>query len=66
MKLGNDCINNKCSAPTECEKHNAVYNILHYLVDAEFIKINVSFKLSEKIFICRMNLILFRFYFTGF
>lgn len=42
MKLGNDCSNTKCLVPPECEQHNAVYNILHYLIDAEFIKINVS------------------------
>lgn len=42
MKLSNDCINNKCRVPTACLKHNAVYNILHFLVDINFIKVNVS------------------------
>ena len=28
--------------PLECRKHNAVYNILHYLVDDEFMPPNVS------------------------
>ena len=42
MKLSNDCIDTKCNVPPECEQHNAVYNILHYLVDVDFIKVNVS------------------------
>ena len=28
--------------PLECRKHNAVYNILHYLVDDQFLPPNVS------------------------
>lgn len=42
MKLSNDCVDTKCRAPPECVQHNAVYNILHFLVDIDFIKVNVS------------------------
>lgn len=42
MKLSNDCVNFKCHVPQECLQHNAVYNILHFLVDIDFIKVNVS------------------------
>lgn len=41
LKLSNNCVDSKCIAPPECVQHNAVYNILHFLVDINFIKINV-------------------------
>lgn len=42
MKLSNDCNKRKCRVPVDCEQNNAVYNILHYLIDAGSIKENVS------------------------
>lgn len=42
MKLSNDCVRSRCVVPNECKQHNAVYNILHYLADVDFIKLNVS------------------------
>lgn len=42
FKLSNECIQSHCHVPNECAQHNAVYNILHYLTDIEFIKLNVS------------------------
>jgi hypothetical protein len=43
LKLGNDCTQSKsCRVPNHCAQNNAVYNILHYLTDIEFIKQNVS------------------------
>ncbi|XP_058467660.1 protein dispatched [Malaya genurostris] len=42
MKLSNDCVRSNCVVPNECKQHNAVYNILHYLADADFIRINDS------------------------
>ncbi|XP_058813759.1 protein dispatched [Topomyia yanbarensis] len=42
MKLSNDCVRSSCVVPNECKQHNAVYNILHYLADADFIKLNES------------------------
>ncbi|XP_055523625.1 protein dispatched [Wyeomyia smithii] len=42
MKLSNDCVRSSCVVPTGCKQHNAVYNILHYLTDVEFIKLNES------------------------
>ena len=42
MKLGSDCKQSSCMVPNECAQHNAIYNVLHYLADNEFIKINVS------------------------
>lgn len=41
MKLSNDCVNNKCQVPVECEQQNAIYNIFHYIIDAESINVNV-------------------------
>ena len=35
--------------PLECRKHNAVYNILHYLVDDEFLPPNVSYTSNENV-----------------
>ena len=35
--------------PLECRKHNAVYNILHYLVDDEFLPPNVSYRSNENV-----------------
>ena len=51
LKLSNDCINFKCQVPPECTQHNAVYNILHYLVDIDFIKTNVSINIFLKILV---------------
>uniref|UniRef100_A0A182PPZ7 SSD domain-containing protein n=1 Tax=Anopheles epiroticus TaxID=199890 RepID=A0A182PPZ7_9DIPT len=42
MKLSNDCIGSRCIAPSECKQHNAVYNILHYLANVDFIRQNES------------------------
>ncbi|XP_055903846.1 protein dispatched isoform X1 [Eupeodes corollae] len=42
MKIGYDCSESRCPAPIECTRHNAVFNILHYLTDLNFIKINDS------------------------
>ncbi|XP_058062470.1 protein dispatched [Anopheles bellator] len=42
MKLSNDCLRSSCTAPTECQQHNAVYNILHYLASSDFIRQNES------------------------
>ncbi|XP_039441963.1 protein dispatched [Culex pipiens pallens] len=42
MKLSNDCVRSSCVVPPPCKQHNAVYNILHYLADVEFIKLNES------------------------
>lgn len=42
LKLSNDCGKQRCRVPAECVQHNAVYNILHYLVDVAFITGNVS------------------------
>lgn len=42
MKLSNDCNKRKCRVPVECEQNNAVYNILHYLIDTGSVKENVS------------------------
>ena len=42
-------VNRACiRVPLECRKHNAVYNILHYLVDDEFMPPNVSIYLPFK------------------
>lgn len=40
LKLNNDCSQSKCSVPDECAQFNAVYNMLHFLADREFLKIN--------------------------
>lgn len=40
--LSNDCDRIHCRVPAECAQHNAIYNILHYLVDNSFITENVS------------------------
>lgn len=40
FKLSNDCVNKKCQVPVECQQHNAVYNIIHFLTDSDFIKVN--------------------------
>uniref|UniRef100_A0A1Q3F822 Putative patched transmembrane receptor n=1 Tax=Culex tarsalis TaxID=7177 RepID=A0A1Q3F822_CULTA len=42
MKLSNDCVRSRCVVPAPCKQHNAVYNILHYLADVDFIKLNES------------------------
>lgn len=40
LKLNYDCSQFKCSVPDECSVFNAVYNILHFLTDREFIRLN--------------------------
>lgn len=42
MNLSNDCDKMQCRVPAECAQHNAIYNILHYLVDNSFITENAS------------------------
>lgn len=42
MKLSNDCNKKKCRVPVDCERNNAVYNILHFLIDVGSVKENVS------------------------
>uniref|UniRef100_A0A1B0DL98 Uncharacterized protein n=1 Tax=Phlebotomus papatasi TaxID=29031 RepID=A0A1B0DL98_PHLPP len=39
LKLSNDCTQFKCNVPPECTQFNAVYNILHYLADVDFLTI---------------------------
>lgn len=44
LHLTQDCNENEyCQIPPECAEHNAVYNILHYLTDIEFLPENVRF-----------------------
>lgn len=44
LKLASDCATtNKCKVPRECIQHNAVYNILHYIIDTNAVVENVSF-----------------------
>lgn len=40
LKLNNDCSQSKCRVPDECAQFNAVYNMLHFLADRDFIKPN--------------------------
>lgn len=42
LKLGNDCAGDggKCRVPNECAQHNGVYNILHFLTDTDFMRLN--------------------------
>lgn len=40
LKLNNDCTQSKCRVPDECAQFNAVYNMLHFLADRDFIKPN--------------------------
>lgn len=40
LKLNNDCSESKCRVPDECAQFNAVYNILHFLTDRDFLKPN--------------------------
>lgn len=40
LKLNNDCTQFKCRVPDECAQFNAVYNILHFLTDRDFMKPN--------------------------
>lgn len=40
LKLNNDCTQSKCRVPDECAQFNAVYNILHFLTDRNFIRPN--------------------------
>lgn len=53
LKLATDCEAEYCTAPSECYKYNAVFNILSYLVDADFLPPNVSIflKVVSKYFI---------------
>ena len=39
-QLSVDCKKESCSAPGQCIKHNAVYKIMHYMVDKGFLPIN--------------------------
>lgn len=50
MKLSNDCNKKKCRVPVDCEQNNAVYNILHYLIDVGSIKVNVRITLQQSQF----------------
>lgn len=45
--LKHDCENLKCTVPAKCLQYNAVYHILHFLVDNKF---NVSFNWTFSIF----------------
>lgn len=40
LKLNNDCSQSRCRVPDECAQFNAVYNVLHFLADRDFIKLN--------------------------
>lgn len=40
LKLNDDCTQSKCRVPDECAQFNAVYNMLHFLADRDFIKPN--------------------------
>jgi protein dispatched 1 len=40
LKLNNDCTQSKCRVPDTCAQFNAVYNMLHFLADKDFIKLN--------------------------
>uniref|UniRef100_W8BU90 Protein dispatched n=3 Tax=Ceratitis capitata TaxID=7213 RepID=W8BU90_CERCA len=41
LRLSNDCSEfSPCKAPTECTRGSIVYNILHFLTDYNFIKMN--------------------------
>lgn len=42
LKLAPDCEMEHCPAPPACYKHNAVFNILSYIVDINFLPPNVS------------------------
>lgn len=42
LKLNNDCTQSKCRVPDECAQFNAVYNMLHFLADRDFIKLNAT------------------------
>ncbi|XP_036322856.1 protein dispatched isoform X1 [Rhagoletis pomonella] len=43
LKLSNDCSEfSPCTAPAECSRGNIVFNILHYLTDVNFIRMNDS------------------------
>lgn len=43
LKLMHDCDDeNYCGTPPECSRHNAVFNILHYLTDISFLPPNIT------------------------
>ncbi|KAJ6638287.1 Protein dispatched [Pseudolycoriella hygida] len=42
MKLSNDCDKRKCHVPPDCARKNAVYNILHYLIDSASVQENAT------------------------
>lgn len=47
LKLTQDCsINDFCETPLECSRHNAVFNILHYLTDIEFLSPNTNISIN--------------------
>jgi protein dispatched 1 len=52
LQLNNDCTYSNCRVPDHCAQYNAVFNILHYLTDRDFIKINetVDFLKATMIF----------------
>lgn len=42
LKLNNDCTESKCQVPEHCSPHNAVFNIIQFLSDVDFINVNES------------------------
>lgn len=42
LKLNNDCTESKCQVPDHCSSYNAVFNILQFLADVDFINVNDS------------------------
>uniref|UniRef100_A0A336L3V2 CSON002639 protein n=1 Tax=Culicoides sonorensis TaxID=179676 RepID=A0A336L3V2_CULSO len=42
LKLSNDCTESKCHVPENCSQHNAVFNIIQFMTDVEFINVNES------------------------
>lgn len=45
LKLTRECLHN-CESPIECNRHDAVFNILHYLTDTEFLPANITRNLT--------------------
>lgn len=70
LKLPEDCQEDKFSSslsclnvPARCTKDNAVYNIMHYLVDVDFLPPNVSAHVHNDFF---FFLIIIFFYYNFF
>ena len=43
LRLDSECVRFRCkNVPQECTQYNAVYNMLHYLADNQFMSVNVS------------------------